>query len=353
MKKKNSGVSLFQYIIIISLIGLGVFIAYSTMGDLIKNIFSSYNSGYDSMNKSITNNLPPEPPITPGSLGGTAALPVKKCDAQGCDIDFGDFVLNGIPEDFGTFINSSGAAGGTEQLSDLLEQLATQMDDPATSEDEGISFREMANLGHLIGGIQKTFETNAESCVSDANPAGCYFNKTSYSVNLPNIPFDSGLSTVIPGFTSSQNYSFYDGEILTSISMGRQAKVQNGAWFNTEKASNPAFALVDKFDQIMNDPNVSANQKAVTEQIYRSLANISEEQLINRENVIGHTPNFNYRIDSMSGADLQSINYSYAGALNDITHLQASSTTNVGSAIVCATGSNSDTGQNCYNNNKS
>lgn len=355
---KNSGASLFEYIVILSIIAVSLVPIYFLFGKNIVNhltsLFYSAETINNNMNQNIMDNesrLIVSGNVAPGNLNGTADNPVKKCVDNTCSIDFGTYVLNGIPDNFNEIIETSGASGGTEELIGLLKQLAEQLDDPATPLDEGKDYRDMANLGHLIARMQESFETAATNCSTDSDPNTCYRNNTNWASNLPSFPIDSGLSTVIPNFTSSENYTYWDAENFTSIAQAKQMQVQYLTSFNNDKNRNPAFALVDKFDKIMNDGSVPDNLKYITEQIYRNLASISEQQLINRENVVFHTPNFNNRIDPVTGDNLDSISFDGSGNLNDILHLQSSAGSDIDSAIVCATGVNKDTGQNCHNNN--
>lgn len=162
---------------------------------------------------------------------------------------------------------------------------------------------------------------------------------------------NSELSTVIPNFTDSQNYTFGNVEQFTFISYAKQLKEQGSTYYSSNIEENPAFALVDKFDKIKENTTIPENVRNITEQIYRNLASISEQLLINSENVLVHTPNTNYYIDPVTGLDQGPTNYTFIGQLDQIVHLQSSAGSDIDSAIICATGVNQDTGQNCHNNN--
>ena len=56
-------------------------------------------------------------------------IPQKSCANANCSIDFGDFVLTGIPENFDDFTETSGGFGEdqTALYSNIISQLADSL----------------------------------------------------------------------------------------------------------------------------------------------------------------------------------------------------------------------------------
>ncbi|MEW5820363.1 MAG: hypothetical protein AB1782_09245 [Cyanobacteriota bacterium] len=185
----NRGNALSQYSIIIALIALTLVPVFFFTGNYIfKNfeIFSNLLKGNQTETKAlITQNINDSPEISESNntsehqpqinnvnnkeltgdkilsdqLGGNLDSPVIKCSNRNCSIDYGDFVLNGIPEDFGSFVEASGTSGGTEKLAAILEQIAVQLEqkgDTAGSKD----FRDLANTLHIVARIDKSIESD-------------------------------------------------------------------------------------------------------------------------------------------------------------------------------------------------
>lgn len=81
------------------------------------------------------------------------------CKGDKCLVDVGGYVLEGIPENFADYIESSGSSGGTAVLANIIEQISEKSD---LSESEKNRIKQLANLGHTIADREKKLEVIAQ-----------------------------------------------------------------------------------------------------------------------------------------------------------------------------------------------
>lgn len=168
MSKKNlSGTSLAQYAIIIALIALALVPVFFLLGGILKGSLEDFYNKLKGNNTLQTEQMPVNnntnsslPTMTKGELNGTPDKPVKSCDETSCNIDYGEFILTGVPKNMNDFVQSSGSSGGTDKLAALIDQLATQVpsiNSPAYSN----LLKKLADKGHEIAQLEKNLEDNA------------------------------------------------------------------------------------------------------------------------------------------------------------------------------------------------
>ena len=173
--KYRKGISITEYIIPIAVVGLIAGLSLynlSSNGNLEKFFMFSVDGTLDTNGTSIQVNKPDKYipiKLNGGEFGGTTAQPVEYCINNMCKIDFGEFVLTGIPEDFEEFVKTQGSSGGSNVLANLLMQISKQL------EKEGdltgaLDYKNMANIGHYLASVQEKMETSSESCISNADP---------------------------------------------------------------------------------------------------------------------------------------------------------------------------------------
>ncbi|MEW5822649.1 MAG: hypothetical protein AB1782_20820 [Cyanobacteriota bacterium] len=176
--KKINGSALSQYGIIIALIALILIPGFFLVG---KNIFNSFFDFYNKLGEKEYNNssstststsstsstfVPPTIDVVPGSLGGSPDKPSKECVNGICTIDYGDFVLSGIPNDLESHLQSSGASGTTEDIITLLDQIIAQQNNIDTNADFSV-LKKISNYGHGIAETEKKLEENAQKYLND------------------------------------------------------------------------------------------------------------------------------------------------------------------------------------------
>ena len=115
------GNSLTQYAIIIALIALLLVPVFLILGQNIVNYFAGLDKGLGERKNDHTTVSNDQLPanmtnMAGGSLGGTPDKPVEKCQDNECVIDFGEFVLSGVPENFSDYVSRK----KVEKAKDLL-----------------------------------------------------------------------------------------------------------------------------------------------------------------------------------------------------------------------------------------
>lgn len=196
MQRIHRGASLAQYAIVIALIMTAVVPGYFLYGKQIVHILSQYTDIFADINDLIgantaatatpstppatttpptTTTTPPTtttttgsitpPPAVPivsaGSLGGTPSDPVRSCSGSYCTIDYGSYVINGIPADFSSFVETCGTTAGTEVILSVLDQIIYAADhttDMPMSPSELAIVRDLAEKGHLLADGEKDIE---------------------------------------------------------------------------------------------------------------------------------------------------------------------------------------------------
>ena len=173
---KNKGVSLAEYGIIIALVALSLLPIYFLLGQNIIDYLKNYSNAVTDINTSLDENTDPtkvsilSETVKAGDLNGTPADPVMSCANNICAIDYGSIVLNGIPANFGEIVETTGTAGGTEEIIALLEQVAEQKsEDPKTTEQELIDLQNLIARGKEIVEIEKVYDSFMEDLLSDVN----------------------------------------------------------------------------------------------------------------------------------------------------------------------------------------
>lgn len=169
MRRKYQGASLFQYAVIIALIAVCLVPAYIIMGDTITSQLSGFsnmmadNNEIIKSNQSSSNDTGSGPIISPGELEGSSTDPKIQCEGNGCAIDFGDYVVSGIPSNFSEYIETAGASGGTDYLSTILDEIAENA--PVDEETKKL-LEALANNGHGIAAIERSFNNEITDLIS-------------------------------------------------------------------------------------------------------------------------------------------------------------------------------------------
>ena len=101
---------------------------------------------------------------TPGFLGGKPDNPVKVCKGNECTIDFGNVILHNIPDNFGSYVETNGNAGGTNKLLTILAQLKAQLEqNPDVPPGVIAQIQGLLDRGYELVDIEKEFETFYDS----------------------------------------------------------------------------------------------------------------------------------------------------------------------------------------------
>lgn len=349
--RKFSGSALVDYAIPTLLIGIvaGLGFTYMHSNGLITNFMAASSNMKIDGSKAIVGNNPLSTSTTTSTTTSSTATPdspVIVCVAGTCTIDFGDFKLNDVPEDFASYIASNGSSVGTDKLMELLEQLAIQLNDPATPEDEGAPFRIMAELGHFIARNEESLENDIKANGDlDMDRVNAIDVPASIASLLTGLSLDCSSSTATSGCSMADNYSKVMsntfGDVLTT-------KTSMPAFYADSVKNNPMYAFYDKFEEVMNSPDYPDSAKKIAQEVLLSLDDITF-------NFQGQTSTLNNNLispithkDPITGDVIASgITYTLNDA--DLTNPQSSFYTDLDSAILCTAGKDIDTGVACHN----
>ena len=295
------GSSLAQYSIIIALIAVGLVPVFYLFG---KNISSSFNALYQGLSGQeapLSKNANPVNADTKANLKGTPENPVKNCVDGACSIDFGDYILTGIPEKFDMFIQTQGTSGGTDKMVDLLTQIASQLQQEGLT-SEASEIIKLANCGHSIGAIEKIYEDVQKTCNFDKD---CIVNQIT-TLEAQDATHVNSLDNMDLPVYLSQYMS--DPESLKSY------------------LPSTAINFVESYVSVMNNPDIKDSTKGVIGELsydimkmaytFHDCSHLTDTQIYD------------------TNKTLQDINFS------DMTNLD--------SAIICASGKGTDTGVECH-----
>jgi hypothetical protein len=125
----NKGQNLTEFVILIILVSIIAIVALSSMGTNITQLFNACNvkiGAFDPFGGLLNNSIKSST-VEPGKLGGTETKAVKSCVDGVCAIDFGDYVLNGIPENFSVVTETSGTPVPEKNLHKCLFNLLNKL----------------------------------------------------------------------------------------------------------------------------------------------------------------------------------------------------------------------------------
>lgn len=368
---KHKGQNLIEFLLILAVVAIASIFAFTLLGGNIDTLFNKISGLYTSSlnnnqnaatnDSSGQNNLSGLNQLVPGSLGGTTSNPVSQCDNGACTIDYGEFLLNGVPENFGELVQTTGASGGTESLLSLINQIADQLEQNGNT-DGAKEYRQLANLGHFIAEVQEINENLVNSCSGQTGNAiyTCFGNARSQPSNMTLSP---DVAELLPYY--SPNTSLKSLTYETEIGLARNAKTTHISGFapSIDPGASPAAAFVNIFDNIMANPEYSDAMKGVTSELYNNIGNLSKKHTgysyisdkfsdyIIANNITNPNKSISQTIpdyDPITGASNGDIPFSSSGSVQTLLHPPTSLGTNLNSTLICAAGWNQDTGSNCH-----
>jgi len=356
---KTKGNAIAQYGIIIALVALALVPVFYLFGKNIVDYFANFKNMLGGNNTNVVEQpvsttpeaMPPAPVATAaikaGELGGTPDQPQLVCKNGICAIDYGDFVLNGIPENFQEFAQAAGISGGTDKLISLIEQIAEQLE--ADEEHEkAAQLRQLANLGHAVADIDKLYEDIAENCIGNEYEMACLTNNLSYG--SADIQFYEDIDALVPDFSPEHPKEIYDS---IDIGYARYLKNFEPGKYEDLKTSLISIQMVEIFDSIMNDPGYSDSMKTVTTELLKNLSDLNYQMrglmmagyYAGRDSAKGSYDLDKY--DPITGENTGKSSFSREMGLEDIISPEISNKSDIKSALICATGEYDDTGKVC------
>ena len=351
-----------QYAIIIGLVILTLIPVFYVFGGTLTKSFKDFldclkgnsttviENSVTSSPKTVSNNDILNGTVTAGQLGGSSKNPINKCDSSNsvCVIDYGNFILNGVPADFSGFIEAQGTSGGTEKLLSLIEQIAKQLEVQGDL-DGAAEFRDLANLGHFISDYQETVEDMAKSCSNTADAITCL--GTAFEED-PDMNIPDNLVELLPqantlndrGFLSTFNK--VNNIPFASYNYHNNLDLVNN---NNDLEIYPSFTFIDKYNQIIENPKYSDVLKGIATELYYEISDISFNlhgvtAAINQDD---NQDSFNV-YDPITGERVGTQDFTLDENLQNITKPQTSIGTDLNSILICASGWNKDSGSNCH-----
>lgn len=134
----KTGNAFIQYSIIIILIALAVVFVYTLLGQNIINNLSFLSSSMNKSAKSVSFKSSDGKVASyhPGDLKGTPNNPVSECNSNVCILDYGEYILNGIPANFE---DESTSSRGTDKLADVMQSMLQQLEAENKPEDPDLT----------------------------------------------------------------------------------------------------------------------------------------------------------------------------------------------------------------------
>lgn len=358
----NKGASMAQYAIIVALVGVALCGTFLTLGKTISEQLASMHLIFADNNVVLQNNAIEEAirevSLVAGSLEGTLKTPVRDCVDGTCALDYGEFTLNGIPDNFGTFVETSGTAGGTDLLSSLIDQVADYLEESGETEASA-EYRQLANLGHLMADFNEAIEKAAETCsldfgISHTKGMSCFRKEINTSRNAIQVP--ENLQDIISNNTEYDLDRLLEQGVLIGEAKNEYLDmcpegVCSGS-YESDISRYPSYAMVSVFEKIVSNPNYSEDLKNITKELYRNISDLAYDQA-------GHSQSamhmFNpYRMteyDPVTGEEIGEKTFLSSDNFEEILNPQASTVSDIDSALICTTSGNVDSNGNCHSNN--
>ncbi|MEW5820105.1 MAG: hypothetical protein AB1782_07920 [Cyanobacteriota bacterium] len=328
--KKMLGSNLAEYVIPIVLIalvaGLGLFYMFKN------DKFSEFIAATGNMHKSspdgsftINPNLKETKIIADSNSDSneekaTPETPVKHCSGDTCSIDFGNFVLTGVPNNFNDFVQASASSGGTFMMADLMKQLAQQLKAQGL-DDQAENVIKLAVATHNIGAIEKEIEQLVIDKCNFKNDGGCLSNNYLNDMPKPDF-FDETYNKYEP-----HHYEHYANDLEIQYIKDR---LESGEISRYE--ANPlAREYFDQLDVVMNDQSIPDSMKGIIQELTWDIDQVGTGFAAIT------APN---SWDTAEDNDFS--------AFGDLKNYNASKITNFDSALICASGKGKDTGNQCH-----
>lgn len=239
----------------------------------------------------------------------------RLCSRGMCDIQFDGFKLSNIPEDFNAFVLAQGSSGGTDKIAELMKQIATQLASDGNIE-QSEAIKKLASFTHNMASIEKEIENLIVGKCNYSDNNNCISEV--YYKSLPK-PTDFDETYMSFPEDGAHYKHFADGlEISYLQSKGEERLSYHPVTDN----------YFTQLETVMNDPAISDAIKGVLRELTWDINEIGE--------------GFSEAADpSVDGNDDWTV-------FQKLNGYDASTITHFDSALVCASGNNSDTGTKCH-----
>lgn len=340
---KIKGANLVEYMIPMAVVGLVVGLGIYALfmdGKLSKFVALSGGGKAEATNQKIL--LGDD---KPGKPLAWKREPTISCNGGSCTIDYGEFVLSGVPDNFNDFVETHGASGGTDKLSVLLYQIAEQLEKEGKT-NEAIEVKKLASMGHNIAQIQNYFEKDINSCNGDS---ACLMDMRNRH--------DTVVINSVDGY-DDRFYGFPSG--MTGLKLNdagflgyaRYCKSNDPAlyqdWLNQGFIN---FQYIEQLDRVQNISNINDKMKGVISELSWDIGAMGGDFEANLESIYTPDPVVNIDFfDTLTGEKKVegTRNQDPVGNLGLFNSYKASKVTNLDSSLICAAGAYRDTGKRCH-----
>lgn len=346
--RKFAGSALVDYLLPTVIVGLvlGLGLYGFTNENYLKKFLKASGNMDDTLKKE---ELSMGNTVKGGSLGGTPSAPVVKCNFGGtCDIDYGEYILKGVPSDFGGFVEANGTSGGLDKLAATIKQIAQGLKEKDPTSDGYKEYERLANLIHMQGEIFRVIETKAKNDGNFATKVDytTYMNNQVSSLYTP----PAEIAGALPGLDTSITFADFV-KFDQTLGDARHTKVINGNTFGGTENTNLSHAIIDQYDQIIADGRFSDSLKALTQELFLNLNDLSAQALYNSEGVglkfDGYTDYSWSPYDPVDGTPL-AMQTEPCDDLTSFLNPQFSLNGDINGALTCTAGKNITTGRACH-----
>lgn len=342
------GSSLVQYAIILSTIGVVGIAVFWNLGSEINSMFNKYLASYTKNNEAISKNATQQSvstgSIKKGDLGGTPDQPKSMCTGNMCTIDYGELVLNGIPEDYGNFLATTGSSGTSDKIIDLISQIGQQL--AAQGDIEGSKdFQDLANLGHMSAKHQANIENITQNCINNASNKVDCIKQALYQRET--LPLNDNVKDLLPLYGDESYYLGVHSTAVMHMGYVKREQLNDPSNYNTYTKIIASTKMLDIYEKIMNDPKYSPTIKSVSKEIILNYNKNAEPLNSYLYSVLHDGGAADYDVYSIETGELISTTNISLSDPNQILHPNTSTISDLHSALVCATGQYDDTGKAC------
>lgn len=251
-----------------------------------------------------------------GPLGGTSQVPVKACKNGNCSIDFGSYVLSGVPEEFPSVEETSGGFGEdrTRVYASVLENLADSIH--SQNPEQAARLDLLASITRSIADKQNYIKNNKDEKISKSilifNYSRSYLNGkkpeealSSLGINgvnqykqvMVNMPYnpDEPVSN-LPKYSSDFKSSVIDGEMTIDSYLankpGEEATLFFGLWNDvlgsglSPEVKNAVNANLSGIADVAAAVNVSIEEGGPWYNEYEKLRGNMDKGLIPTEDIL-------------------------------------------------------------------
>ena len=245
-------------------------------------------------------------------------------------IDFGTFQLSGVPSDFGTFVETAGASGGTDKLATLLMQVVDQLEQEGQSADSEL-VKKLAVTGHNVAAIEKNYESMVHSC---------HFELACVQANADQLHNK-------PEHFDDRYYDFNGYVKDISVANNRMRKNTLPQEFQQHINGNESAAIfVETYDTLMASSTITEAQKGVITELYWNIGTLSDHMEASMY-MMWHGEVAYNGWDPLTGKNVNQTSDLPSDPLQIAAGYKYSNTTHLESALICAADNYKDTGTRC------